>query len=388
MGLQRPEGLGDAEWDAISEAEQRLLRARAVADYPLIVGSSKELCEAIAKVVLSARGSLATAAADLPELVAKAHKLLEFQPGEGLATEPAARTIAQSLKSIVIAIGDMRNQHGTGHGRAVPSGIASEHADLANGAALEWSAWALRRLEPYIAGDVSKLVLDLEVSTFRRGDLARRLRMSDLPRLSEEDQRRLGFAVAGRASRETFVVIADGVEAVQADDEVTWPRAYVEGLITGLFLDANGRLDVNEWKAREAARLIAALRNPADILRDLIERIEAAVRSGAVIDDDADLTNAARELRGALPDGEARLMLDSIAGTVAAANSEDRRAWLWEELFRTKADPKAGWQEDAETDYGRGADAIRDYEGAPIEWEGTLEQEPERAEEDDPRESE
>jgi hypothetical protein len=381
MGLQRPEGLGEAEWEAIGEAEERLLRAKAAGDQPLIVGSSKELCEAIAKVVISARGSLAAATADLPELVTNAHKLLEFQPGEGLATEPNVRTIAQSLKSIVRAVGNMRNQHGTGHGRAAPSGITAEHAELAFDAAYVWSSWALRRLEPYIAGDVGTLVHDLEVSTFRSGDLARRLRIADLPRLSQADQRRLGFAVAARASRETFVVIADGVEAVRADDEMTWPRAYVEGLVTGLFLDANGRLGVNEWKAQETARLIAAVRDPEELLRDLTQKIEAAVMSGAVKEDESELEGAARELHNsALPEGEARSRLNHIA-SILASNLEDMRAMLWEQRFRIEADPKASWEDDGEPDYGGGADAIRDYEGTPIEYEGAFEEETEPAEE-------
>src|SRR5207249_1397289 len=205
-----PDGLGDLEWLAITDAEERLLRAKAADDRALVVGSSKELCEAIAKIVITQRGSLAAAGADLPELITMAHRLLDFQPGECLATEPEARKIAQSLKSMVLGVGEMRNRHGTGHGRAVPSGITAEHAELAFDSAMLWSGWAVRRLEPYIAGDVSALVRDLEANTFRKGDLGRRLGYAGLSGLSVEDQWRLGFAVACRASRGTFVVMADG----------------------------------------------------------------------------------------------------------------------------------------------------------------------------------
>jgi hypothetical protein len=133
--LRRPDGLGDAEWAAIREAEDRLLRAKAAPDAPLVVGSAKELCEAIAKVVIAERRGIPGSGADMPELITTAHKLLEFQPGEGLANDPETRKIAQGLKSIVLGLGEMRNRHGTGHGRPAPSGVSEEHSDLAFGAA-------------------------------------------------------------------------------------------------------------------------------------------------------------------------------------------------------------------------------------------------------------
>ena len=97
-----------------------------------------------------------------------------------------------------------------------------------------------RNLRSDIAGDVTALVRDLEAEIFHRGDLKRRLNYANLARLQEVDQRRLGLAVARRASQDTFVVIEDGVEAVQPDDPDNWPPDYVESLLIGLFFDANG----------------------------------------------------------------------------------------------------------------------------------------------------
>lgn len=371
MGFRRPEGLGDAEWQGIGEAEDRLIRAKAADDHALVVGSAKELCEAIGKVVIAARGGLASAAADLPEVVGTAHRLLDFQPGEGLATEPEARRVAQGLKSMMLGLGEMRNRHGTGHGRAVPSGVTSEHAELAFGAANLWSGWALRRLEPYLAGDVSGIVRDLEGSTFRSGNLNRRLRYAGLPSLPVEDQWRLGFAVAGRASRGTFVVAADGVDAVQPEDENAWPRGYVEGLITGLFFDANGYLEITEVRARESGRLIAALPAPESILRQLAEKAWAAARSGAVSGDEAGRLLAATELRRSgqgMPEGESRQLLERIAA-ILASDLDDLRQLGLLERYEQEAEPKAGWTDGPEPEYA-GADAIRDYEGAPLEYEG------------------
>lgn len=174
-----------------------------------------------------------------------------------MANDAETRKVAQGLKSVVIGLGEMRNRHGTGHGRPTATGITDEHAELAFDAALLWSGWAVRRLEPYIAGDVTALVRDLEAEIFHRGDLKRRLNYANLARLQEVDQRRLGLAVARRASQDTFVVIEDGVEAVQPDDPDNWPPDYVESLLIGLFFDANGYLDLKTWKVREAARILS-----------------------------------------------------------------------------------------------------------------------------------
>ena len=88
------------------------------------MGCAKDLCETIAKVVIAERGGIASGD-DLPDLVNAAHKLLAFQPGEDIANDPDSRQIAAGLKSIVLGTGAMRNRHGTGHGRATPSGITA-----------------------------------------------------------------------------------------------------------------------------------------------------------------------------------------------------------------------------------------------------------------------
>jgi hypothetical protein len=352
-------------------------------DYPLVVGSAKELCEAIGKVVIAARGGLAGAAADLPDVIGAAHRLLDFQPGHGLGHEPEVRKIAQSVKTIALGIGEMRNRHGTGHGRAVASGITAEHADLAFDSANLWSGWALRRLEPYLAGDVSAIVRDLEENTFRSGDLGRRLRYADLPKLPVEDQWRLGFAVAARASRGTFVVAADGLEAVRADDEATWPRGYVEGLITGLFFDANGYLDATESKARESGRLIAAFREPDSLLGEIADKALDAAMAGAVSGDEEGRRLASQELLRSgqlITSAEGQMRWERIARIVGDDMDVMRQLGLLERF--EEADRRAGWEDGPEPDYVA-ADAIRDYEGGPIEYEGPQPTEDEIDEQDE-----
>ena len=127
---------------------------------------------------------------------------------------------------------------------------------------LFWGGWALRRLEPYIAGDVTALVRDLEGEIFYRGDLSRRLIVREPaapPRRGPDATRSSSCATDFRRhirGRE------DGIEAVQPDDGARWPLGYVEGLVAGLFFDLNGYLDLSGWKVGESARLMPDCRNP------------------------------------------------------------------------------------------------------------------------------
>ena len=121
--LNRPQGLGEDEWQSIRESEERLLRSKASNDDALVLGSAKELCEAIAKVVIAERGGVSAGTADFSDLVSTAHRVLEYQPGEGVAADPATRRVAQGLKSVALGLGELRNRYGTGHGRAAPTGV-------------------------------------------------------------------------------------------------------------------------------------------------------------------------------------------------------------------------------------------------------------------------
>ncbi len=323
--LVRPDGLSDGQWGVIREAEDRLFRASAASDSQLVVGSAKELCESIAKIVATERGDTLGRGADMPELVAAAHKALEFQPGEGLANDPETRKIAQGLKSVVSGLAELRNRHGTGHGHATLTGVTEEHANLAIDASLLWSKWALRRLEPYISGGVTALVRDLEGAIFHQGDLARRLGYANLEVLSDEDQLRLGVAVARRASGGTFVVARDGVESVDASDGRVWPAGYVEGVVNGLLLDRDGTLDPNGWKIRETSRLLAGLADPSPVLHRLERQVLNASGSFGWVSDDAvraAVVSAIEETTGLLPAGNPQELWIRIGSHLRALSSE------------------------------------------------------------------
>lgn len=299
--LPRPDGLGENEWAALEEAADRLDRARTADDFPLVIGCAKDLCESVARVVINERGGVAPGD-DMTDLVHTAHKVLEFQPGEGVANDAETRKIAQGLKTMVFGLAEMRNRHGTGHGRATPSGVTLEHADLAFDAARLWSNWALRRLEPYIAGNVTALVRDLDEAIFTKGDLARRLTAANLNHLEQHEQRRLGTAVGRRSARGPFVVGTDGVEEVKPEDSATWPPFYVEGLAAGLLFDANGYVDLGErplWAIRQAARLVAGHPDGTAVLEQLVERLARAGDAGRVRSDEKDRNGAAGEATAA-----------------------------------------------------------------------------------------
>lgn len=306
----RPDGLSDPQWEAVEEARARLERAREASDSALVVGSAKELCEVVAKIVLSERGELPGSSEDFPALVNRCHKLLGAQPGQELATDDATRQIAQGLKSLVLGLGNLRNNLGTGHGRAVPSAAITEHADLSFAAADIWCHWALRRLGPLIVGTVSAIVRDLdEGKIFRSGDLAGRLEAADLQNQSQEDQRRLGIAVARRALRGTFVVHSDGFAL---EGKTT---AYQEGLVVGLLFDADGRLLLpeSEWLS-EGGRILDTL--PPEVRTGLLTQMRESVPSylAATTQDDAAATIA--RIRSTIPS----------AGTIRK---------FWEEFLET-----------------------------------------------------
>jgi hypothetical protein len=225
LELQRPDGLEDAAWASIEDCLNRLQRAVRDNDRLLTVGAAKELVEATARVVLHARGQPAASGEAYQQVVNRAHAAVERQPGPDLATDPAVRVIAQGAKTIATQLRELRNEYGTGHGRAFVPDVAEEIILVTMDAAVLWSRWALRRLQHLIAGMPSPLARELdEGNVFRSGELRDRLIAVDLPHLEPDDQRLLGVAVAQRAMRGTFVARWAQIQSILASLEAssTW----------------------------------------------------------------------------------------------------------------------------------------------------------------------
>ncbi|MFI2664125.1 abortive infection family protein [Micromonospora carbonacea] len=274
--LPRPEALDRSAWEAIQDQFQRLRAAAAANDRPLVVGSAKDLVEATARVVLDARGRPAGSGEEYDKVLGDAHRAIEYQVGPGVSADDAVRRAASSARKLATQLRDLRNTYGTGHGRSALPVLEDEVLETCVDAALLWTRWALRRLQLVLLGSLQPLIADLRVTSFSMGALATRLAAADLPHLEPADQRQLGVAVGQRASRNTFTVRIDGVEACAlSQDAVAWPLGYREGIVEGLFLDQFGQVHVDEQARapRLAAEVLAPHPGRRKVLGELAERL-------------------------------------------------------------------------------------------------------------------
>jgi Abortive infection C-terminus len=302
--IARPEGLNPEEWRAITEATARVVVARSRSDMSAVIGSAKEMCETVARVILSQRGPNLGSKAKFSELITEAHRAVERQPGEGLATDPPVRDVARGAKTIVLALMPLRNDKGTGHGRALPPDVVDEHGLIAGDAAFVWCRWALRRLGHYMRGDGSVLVNMLQQSNFYKGDLAGRLTAVALDQRSDEEALRVGVAVGQRATRETINVQEEGVNVALAEPG-HWPAAYRGGLVEGLLFSADGTFTASTYSATAAARLLKDHPNGERLLHRLLDLVREAswtapktYQPTALSDVTATMRQAARFLEG------------------------------------------------------------------------------------------
>jgi hypothetical protein len=115
------------------------MEAAVVNDPALAIGTAKELIETVCKTILEARGIAFSKTAELSELVKSTAKTLELTPNDVPDKAKAAdiiKRLLNNLGSITQGIAELRNQHGTGHGKkAGTKSLGSRHAKLAVGAA-------------------------------------------------------------------------------------------------------------------------------------------------------------------------------------------------------------------------------------------------------------
>ena len=216
MDLIRSRGITDQSWHAILHHKARLDRAwHEPSDESAAIGAAKELCESTARVILEERAITYSQRDDMPKLVQAAHATLDRKPGRGQAAQVAIRNLSQAALKIITTLYELRNELGTGHGRARAPKVTLEAAAAASDAALLWTRWALARLDGIMGGDVDLLVSDLRNGGWTRGKLEKRFGEVDLESLFPEDQQRVGVAVAHRALRGTFVIRESGVDPLQ-----------------------------------------------------------------------------------------------------------------------------------------------------------------------------
>jgi hypothetical protein len=108
-------------------------------DPALAVGSTKELLESVLKTILGIHGA-EISAEDMPKLLKRAQAALGLDPKDVQTDAPGSeplRRMLGSLAQIVVAVTELRNIYGTGHGKSKAPGLdlASTHLVVSSGIA-------------------------------------------------------------------------------------------------------------------------------------------------------------------------------------------------------------------------------------------------------------
>lgn len=117
------------------DVNQEVVRIqRALHDDPeQALGSAKELVEAVLKKILAEHGDT-NLSDDMPQLIKRVQKKLDLDPAAVAPTGPgtdALKRMLSGIGQIIHNLVELRNQYGTGHGKAGPTGLEDRHAQLA-----------------------------------------------------------------------------------------------------------------------------------------------------------------------------------------------------------------------------------------------------------------
>ncbi|TVQ79632.1 MAG: hypothetical protein EA380_04265 [Phycisphaeraceae bacterium] len=117
----------------------RILSGLRDGDAELVVGTAKELVESAAMWRLHALGNIETQGLDFQQRVSRAIQHMQY--GEASVNQSASR-IKSGLSQITTGLRDLRNHHGTGHGRhGGPSDIPADVLGLAVRCAIAVGIW-------------------------------------------------------------------------------------------------------------------------------------------------------------------------------------------------------------------------------------------------------
>lgn len=134
--------------DALDEQIDRLRRS--TEDPGALLGTAKDLLEAIAKFVLEEFGMPASDGSDFGKLWYLARERLGLLPQQvdpNLPGADAIRTIRQSSWKIAEQVNVLRGLQGTGHGRTLPTGVSADLALLVVREACSVAEYVLNTLD-------------------------------------------------------------------------------------------------------------------------------------------------------------------------------------------------------------------------------------------------
>jgi hypothetical protein len=128
-GELHPTGVIDVTTGGRAALEEQLGRLRRSTEDPaLLIGTAKDLLEAVAKFVLEELDFPYRTGADFQEVWYLARERLGIHPKDidvSVPGGPQMRTIIQSAWAIAEAVNEFRGAQGTGHGRTMPAGVSS-----------------------------------------------------------------------------------------------------------------------------------------------------------------------------------------------------------------------------------------------------------------------
>lgn len=275
--ISRPAHLDDESWDAVTTYCERLDKALVADDRQAVVGAAKELVECIARVVLKVTGATLGDEAKFGATVDAAQRQLGLRPVD-LGNSPALRSIAQSALTMVKSVNELRNDVGTGHGRAKIPDISDAAAQAAVDAAMLWSSWVLRVLEPLMASS-AQVFIDQLHTAISRVSLSEAMASVELTSQPEEAQHQIGVAVGQRAGGGFGNAYAVGVTPARESGSLQdWPAAYRLGLVEGFLINESGQIDLNEYSSDALIGVLAPLPSATAVahLGELVGKIGSA----------------------------------------------------------------------------------------------------------------